>query len=577
MDVPNLTDIALESLDLGAQLGGEVCRFRVWAPKAKQVVLRLNGNDCKMRRRENGYYELETPAKAGDRYFYIVDGQKPVPDPVSRYLPEGVHGPTEILDPDAFAWTDQDWRGVPYQNAVFYELHIGTFTGEGTFAAAIAKLPYLKQLGITMIELMPVAAFPGTRNWGYDGVSPYAVQNSYGGPHELKKLVDAAHAIGLGVTLDVVYNHLGNEGNYLGMFGPYFTDRYKTPWGMAVNYDGPDSAEVRRYFIENALFWVREYHMDGLRLDAVHAIFDSSKPHILQEFATRVHELGRQLGREVAMVAESDANDAALVRPPEHGGFGYDGVWSDDFHHAVHAVLTQEHDGYYQDYGKPEQIVKALNEGFVFQGEHFKYWDKPRGTDCRDVPCFAHVFCLQNHDQVGNRPKGDRLNAVISRGAYKAAAALLLLAPETPLLFMGQEYNEKHPFQFFTDHGDPGLQKAIVEGRRAEFKKFAWQEVPDPQEPETFVRSKLSWQLDEDVLEWYRKLIELREKFVLGAKRTCKAELRGGVIVMEIPRENPRLRVSVNFTGHVIVDDSWKSELVSQEDGSMVVVETFTT
>ena len=574
MDVPNLSEISLETLDLGAQLVGEVCRFRVWAPKAKQVLVRLNGRDREMRRGENGYFELEAPAKAGDRYFYIVDGQKPVPDPVSRFLPEGVHRATEIIDPEAFAWTDQDWRGVPYQNAVFYELHIGTFTGEGTFAAAIAKLPYLKQLGITMIELMPVAAFPGARNWGYDGVSPYAVQNSYGGPHELKKLVDAAHAIGLGVTLDVVYNHLGNEGNYLGMFGPYFTDRYKTPWGMAVNYDGPDSAEVRRYFIENALFWVREYHMDGLRLDAVHAIFDSSKPHILQEFATRVHELGRQLGREVAMVAESDANDAALVRLPEHGGFGYDGAWSDDFHHAVHAVLTQEHDGYYQDYGKPQQIVKALNEGFVFQGEHFKYWDKPRGTDCRDVPCFAHVFCLQNHDQVGNRPKGDRLNAVISRGAYKAAAALLLLAPETPLLFMGQEYNEKHPFQFFTDHGDPELQKAIVEGRRAEFKKFAWQEVPAPQEPETFVRSKLSWQLDEDVLEWYRKLMELRQKYVVGTKRTCKAQLRGGVIVMEIPRENPRLRVSVNFTGHVIVDDSWKSELVSQEDGSMVVVET---
>jgi len=574
MDVPNLTDIKLETLDLGAQLEGDVCRFRVWAPKAKQIALRVGNRDRAMRPADWGYFELEIPVRAGDRYFYVVDGQKPVPDPVSRFLPDGVHGPTEIVDPDAFQWTDQNWDGVPYQKAIFYELHVGTFTQEGTFAAAIAKLPYLKRLGVTMIELMPVAAFPGTRNWGYDGASPFAVQNSYGGPNELKKFVDSAHAIGLGVTLDVVYNHLGNEGNYLGMFGPYFTDRYKTPWGSAVNYDGPDATEVRRYFLENALFWVREYHMDGLRLDAVHAIFDSSKPHILQEFAARVHELGKQLGRDVSMVAESDANDAALVRPPERGGFGYDGVWSDDFHHAVHAVLTREHDGYYQDYGKPEQIVKALKEGFVFQGDHFKYWDKPRGTHCRDIPCFAHVFCLQNHDQVGNRPKGDRLNALVSRGAHKAAAALLLLAPETPLLFMGQEYSEKHPFQFFTDHGDPALQKAVVEGRRAEFKKFAWQEVPDPQDPQTFLRSKLSWELDGDVLDWYRKLLELRKKFVIGSERTCRAELRDGAIVMEIPRENPVLRVSVNFAGEVIADESWKLELVSKEDGSMVVVET---
>ena len=574
MEVPNLTDITLETLDLGAQLAGEICRFRVWAPKAKQVVLRLNGSDREMLAAAGGYFEQEIPAQAGDRYFYIIDSQKPVPDPVSRSLPEGVHGPTEIVDPESFHWTDQKWRGIPYQQAIFYELHVGTFTPEGTFAAAIAKLPYLKRLGITMIELMPVAAFPGASNWGYDGASPFAVQNSYGGPNELKKLVDSAHAIGLGVTLDVVYNHLGNEGNYLGMFGRYFTDRYQTPWGSAVNYDGQDAAQVRRYFIENALFWVREYHIDGLRLDAVHAIFDGSKPHILQEFATRLHELGKQLGREVAIVAESDANDAMLVRPSASGGFGYDGVWSDDFHHAMHAVLTREHDGYYQDYGKPEQIVKALREGFVFQGEQFRYWDKPRGTTCGDIPRFAHVFCLQNHDQVGNRPRGDRLNTLISRGAHKAATALLLLAPETPLLFMGQEYGEKHPFQFFTDFGDPVLQKAVMEGRRSEFKKFDWKEVPDPQDPQTFLRSKLSWELDEDVLEWYRMVLELRKKYVVGSERTCKAELRDGVMVMEIPRENPRLRVSVHFSGEVAADKEWKAELVSKEDGAMVVVET---
>jgi len=574
MDVPNLTDITLEALDLGAQLRGEKCAFRVWAPKAKQVVLRLNGQDHAMRRSGEGYFATEERASSGDRYFYIVDGQKPVPDPVSRLLPEGVHGATEIVDPERFHWTDQHWSGISYPEAVFYELHIGTFTAEGTFEAAIAKLPYLKRLGVSMIEIMPVCAFPGTRNWGYDGVSPYSVQASYGGPNGLKKLVDAAHAIGLGVALDVVYNHLGNEGNYLGMFGPYFTDRYKTPWGSAVNFDGPDAAEVRRFFIENALFWIREYHMDGLRLDAVHAIFDNSNPHILQEIASNVHALGKQLGREVCIVAESDQNDATLVRPPERGGFGYDGVWSDDFHHAMHAALTHERDGYYQDYGTTEQILKALNEGFIFQGEHFQYWDKPRGTGCGDVSRSAHVFCLQNHDQVGNRPRGDRLATLISRGAYKGAAAILLLAPETPLLFMGEEYGEKNPFQFFSDFGDAALQKAVVEGRRNEFKKFAaWGEPPDPQDAQTFARSKLSWQLDQEVLEWHWKLLELRKEYVVGQERTCKAEVRDGAIVIELPAENPVLRVSVNFSGKVVADNAWKLELVSDEDGAMVVVE----
>ena len=573
--MPNSTELSLETLDLGAQLRGETCRFRVWAPKAKQMTLRLGERDIRMRPADGGYFECEEAAKAGDLYSYIVDQQKPVPDPVSRLLPQGVHGATAIVDPEQFPWTDQNWRGVPYREAIFYELHVGTFTEEGTFAAAIAKLPYLKRLGITMIELMPVCSFPGTRNWGYDGVSPYSVQSSYGGPQGLKKLVDAAHAIGLGVTLDVVYNHLGNEGNYLGMFGPYFTDRYQTPWGAAVNFDGEGASEVRRYFIENALFWIREYHMDGLRLDAVHAIFDNSQPNILQEMSSRVHEIGKELGREVVIIAESDANDSALVRPPERGGYGYDGVWSDDFHHAVHAVLTRERDGYYQDYGQPEQILKALQEGFIFQGDHFQYWDKPRGTKCDDIPRQAHVFCLQNHDQVGNRPRGDRLNSWIPRGAHKAAAALLLLAPETPLLFMGEEYGEKHPFQFFTDFGDPALKKAVAEGRRNEFKKFAVSgEVPDPQDPETFWRSKLSWQLDESLMEWYWKLLALRKKYLVGEERTCRAELRKGAIVMEVPRELPVLRVSVNFSGAVAASDGWQLELLSNEDGSMVMVES---
>lgn len=536
-------------------LPGTSSEFRVWAPNAHEVKLRLvnsGRDDIPMRRQDDSYVVTSATAR-GTRYSYIVDENAPVPDPISRLLPEGVHGPTEIIAPDAFPWTDQGWSGFDLRNYIIYELHVGTFTPEGTFDGVVEKLYYLRQLGITVIELMPVAAFPGRHNWGYDGVSLYAVQASYGGPEGLKRLVNAAHQAGLAMMLDVVYNHLGNEGNYLRQFGPYFTSRHHTPWGDAINFDGPGCEGVRRYFVENALFWIREYHLDGLRLDAVQTIKDDSTPNILSEIRENVESLASELGRKVCIIAETDENDTRYVRSPVQGGLGLNAVWSDDFHHAVHAYLTSEREGYYQDFGRKEQIVRALNDGFVFQGEYFEFWKAERGTPGDGMPLPAHVICIQNHDQVGNRAKGERLTSLIPRGARKMAAALLLLAPHTPLLFMGQEYDESAPFQFFTDYGDPGLQKAVREGRRKEFKEFSWDEVPDPQDPATFERSRLSWNLEDehaDMLAYYRQLIRLRREFVIPAERTCRAELRmDGAIMVQLPAENPRLVVVAEFPG----------------------------
>lgn len=537
---------------LGAFPEQDCCEFRVWAPAAQRVTLRLlRGNSCQdvaMRRDADGeHFSTSASALPGDRYFYLVGDHKPVPDPVSRLLPEGVHGPTQIVDPQQFAWSDDTWTGLPLKDYIVYELHIGTFTPQGTLDAAIDRLPYLHKLGITVIELMPVAAFPGTRNWGYDGVSPYAVQASYGGPDALRRFVDAAHALGFAVILDVVYNHLGNEGNYLRMFGPYFTDQHQTPWGEAINYDQPGCTGVRRYFVQNALYWIREYHLDGLRLDAVQTIKDDSPLNILAEIKEQVADLAAELRRELVVIAETDENDENIVRPLERGGYGIDALWSDDFHHALHAFFTGERSGYYQDFGSPEQIVRALNEGFVFQGEPFNFWEgRPRGTSSRHMPAPAHVICSQNHDQVGNRAQGERLTTLVPRGVRMLAAALLLLSPYTPLIFMGQEYDEANSFQFFTDYGDPALQKAVTEGRRTEFKDFDFSEVPDPQDSATFERSKLNWQLTHGenlMLHWYASLIDLRKKYVTSSSRTCRAELENGLIHLQVPAENPTIQV----------------------------------
>lgn len=570
---------------LGAQVREKQTEFRVWAPFAQRMTLRLmrrdgSREDLAMQAAEGGEFHLVADAVAGDRYFYLVnDDPLQLPDPVSRFLPDCVHGPTEILDPNTFRWTDQSWRGVPYRDYVIYELHIGTFTPEGTFDAAIGKLDYLKQLGVTAIEIMPVAAFPGKRNWGYDGVSMYAVLESYGGPEGLKRLVNAAHQKGIAVVLDVVYNHLGNEGNYLGKFGPYFTDKHQTPWGNAINYDDECCRHVRDYVTENALYWIREYHIDGLRMDAVQTIKDDSPVHLLAELRDRVQQFAGEAGRNVTLVAETDENSPRYVRPRAKGGYGLDGVWSDDFHHAAHALFTGEREGYYQDFGKVEQLVQALNEGFVFQGQTFKFWGKPRGEKAEDMQPEAHVICIQNHDQVGNRARGERLTSLVSSGVRKLLAALLLLAPETPLLWMGQEYDERNPFQFFTDYGDPGLQKAVSEGRRNEFKDFKsfGAEFPDPQDPATFEHSKLNWQHtaeQREMLEWYRQLLCLRRKLYSSQPRSAHTEATGAAgIELRIPALDPEVILRAGWSEETAGETAnWPLVLESQEDDVRVTI-----
>jgi len=527
-------------------------------------------------RRDGEDFVAAAQALPGDRYGYVLDGGHALSDPVSRYLPDGVHGPTEIVDPATFPWGDSSWRGLALRDYVIYELHIGTFTPGGTFDSAVRKLDYLKQIGITIVEVMPVSATPGTRNWGYDGVSPYAVQSNYGGPRAFKRFIDTAHRVGLGVILDVVYNHLGPEGNYLRRFGPYFTSHHQTPWGEAVNYDAEGCGGVRRYVVNNALHWIGEYHLDGLRLDAVQTIKDDSPKHILAELQEQVQALARSQGRSVCVIAETDENDSRYTNSRTCDGYGLDGVWSDDFHHAVHAFFTGERQGYYQDFGEPGQIVRTLREGYVFQGEYFHFWNARRGTPARDVPIPANVICTQNHDQVGNRAQGERLSVLIPRGARKLATALLLLAPHTPLLFMGEEYDEKTPFQFFADFQDPVLKKAVSDGRRSEFKEFDFSEVPDPEDPETFERSKLTWANQPDnqeMLAWYQDLLRLRKQFVTQGERKADADYADGVLTMEVPSVNPKILVQAALqpgTRVLTTPPGWRETLFSDEDGYAV-------
>jgi maltooligosyltrehalose trehalohydrolase len=531
-------------------------------------------------RREGEDFVATAAARAGDRYAYLVDGSQPIPDPLSRLLPKGVHGPTEIVDPSLCSWSDENWRGLPLEEYVIYELHVGTFTPESTFDSAIEKLRYLKDLGITAVEVMPISATPGERNWGYDGVSPYAVQATYGGPAAFRRFVDAAHDLGLAVILDVVYNHLGPEGNYLRVFGPYFTSHHKTPWGDAVNYDDHGCEHVRQYVVDNALYWIREYHLDGLRLDAAQTIRDDSPRHILQEIQENVQLLAANLNRTLVVIAETDENDARHIKPqPE--GYGLSAVWSDDFHHILHALFTGERSGYYQDFGAPEQLVTALRDGYLFQGERFSFWNAPRGSSPEGVPLPANVICIQNHDQVGNRAKGERLTVLTSRGARKLAAALLLVAPHTPLLFMGQEYDEAAPFQFFADFGDPELKKAVSEGRRSEFKDFDFSEVPDPEEPQTFERSKLTWADapgNREMLEWYRRLLQLRKQYVLNHERRANASYANGLLTVELPASNPQLRIEATLEQNAglpqLSDAGWTEVLGNDEDGYQVRVLT---
>jgi maltooligosyltrehalose trehalohydrolase len=468
---------------------------------------------------EAGYWSVTvTDLAPGARYLYRMDHDRERPDPASHFQPEGVHGPSEIVDHAAFHWEDAGWKGLPLQSMVLYELHVGTFTTEGTFDAVIPRLSDLKDLGVNAIELMPVSQFPGTRNWGYDGAYPFAVQTSYGGPDGLKRLVKACHARGLAVVLDVVYNHLGPEGNYLGDFGPYFTDKYRTPWGQAVNFDDAYSDEVRGYFTANSLHWIRQYHFDCLRVDAIHGIFDMGARHVLRELGEAVHLESGALGRSVYVIPESDLNDVRVINPVELGGHGLDAQWNDDFHHCVHTLLTGEGRGYYEDFGKTEQFVKAITEGFVYSGEHSVFRKRRHGSSSRGRPAHQFVVFCQNHDQVGNRMLGERISRLATFEALKLAAGAVILSPGIPLLFMGEEYGEDAPFLYFVSHGDKDLIEAVRKGRREEFRAFSWEGEPsEPQAEETFQRSKLDWgKRAKDrhavLLGFYRTLLKLRRE-----------------------------------------------------------------
>jgi len=494
--------------------------FEVWAPRAGTVDLvvgerrvAMDGPD------ERGWFRIGIGTGADNDYAFSLDRGPPLPDPRSPWQPEGVHGPSRRVDHGAFAWADADWAPPDLAEVVVYELHVGTFSPEGTFDGAIARLDHLVDLGITAVEIMPVAEFPGRRGWGYDGVHLWAPHSAYGGPEGFKRLVDACHARDLAVVLDVVYNHLGPDGNYLPQFAPYFTDRYSTPWGEAVNFDGPDSDDVRAFVVDNACMWVRDYHVDGLRLDAVHAIVDASAVHVVEEVADAVHRLAAGLGRRAWVVAESDLNDPRVVRAPDIGGWGCDAQWSDDFHHALHAVLTGERTGYYADFGSLAQLAKALRQAYVYDGIRSEHRRRRHGRPPTGVAPTRFFGFAQNHDQVGNRATGERSAALMGTGRLKIAAALVLCSPFVPMLFQGEEWAASTPFQYFTDHGDADLGRAVSQGRRREFAAFGWEpdDVPDPQDPETFRRSRLDW--DEvghsphaEVLAWHRRLIRLRRE-----------------------------------------------------------------
>lgn len=493
----------------------------MWAPNAHSLAVTImgrGGEPIPLSQEPSGYWKgTVQDISPGTRYQYLFNHTIERPDPASRSQPDGVHGSSEIIDPHAFSWTDRSWRGLPLEQYIMYELHTGTFTQEGTFDAMISRLPYLRDdVGITAIELMPVAQCPGTRNWGYDGTYLFAPQHNYGGPDGLKRLVNACHSAGLAVIMDVVYNHLGPEGNYLSEFGPYFTDTYKTPWGSAINYDGPESDAVRHFVISNAVYWIHEYHIDALRLDAIHGIFDFSAKHLLQDIGEAVHAEGQRLNRRVQVIAESDLNDVRIISPLSRGGHGLDGQWSDDFHHALHAVLTKERSGYYEDFGQLKDLVKAMREGVVYTGQYSPHRRRRHGSSFKPCSPEQLVVCAQNHDQIGNRAQGDRLSSLVSVEALKVANATVLLSPYLPLVFMGEEYGETAPFLYFIDHGDPALIEAVRQGRIREFAAFGWTDIPDPYSQETCDRSKIRPCLktnpqQQTHLRWCRALIHLRK------------------------------------------------------------------
>lgn len=492
-------------------------KFGVWAPFAHRVELVTDQNSLPMSREGNGWWRTENNPVHGQEYSFKLDGKGPFPDPRSAWQPRGVDGVSRWLNHERFKWSDEKWQPGPLSSALVYELHVGTFTAEGTFKAVARHLDHLLELGVTHIELMPVAEFSGEHGWGYDGASLFAPHHCYGHPEELKELINICHHRGLAVLLDVVYNHLGPVGNYLPQFGPYFTGHYTTPWGEAVNFDGPHSPEVRRFFIDNAIMWLRDYHFDGLRIDAVHAVLDTSAIHFLEQLAREVKDLESHLGRHLVLIAESDLNDPRIIRSPETGGYGLDAQWNEDFHHALHAVLTREKQGYYADFGSLDHLSRVISKSFAYDGRYSVFRKKIHGRPAADLAGHKFIGCLQNHDQVGNRAAGERTSHLLTTDQLKIGAALVLTSPFIPMLFQGEEWGASTPFLYFTSHSDPELAEAVRQGRRREFSSFDWpqEDIPDPQNQDTFDRSRLNW--DEiilgphrEILDWHKKLIGLR-------------------------------------------------------------------
>lgn len=523
-------------------LGNGCCKFRVWAPEKKKMTLHLIAPENKklaMNPAPAGYFTLQVPEVfPGSRYFFRPDGRKDFPDPASHYQPDGVHGPSEVVDHTTFTWQDQNWKAPPLKELILYELHVGTFTAEGTFEAIIPRLHDLAAMGINALELMPVSQFPGSRNWGYDGVYPYAVQNSYGGPESLKKLVNACHIHGIAVLLDVVYNHLGPEGNYFENYGPYFTDKYSTPWGKALNFDGEWSDEVREYFVNNALFWLENYHFDGLRVDAIHMVYDMGAVPFWELLHGQVKALAEKLGRTFHLIAECDCNSPRVTSLPELGGFGFDAQWLDDFHHALYVLLDSNGRERYYDFGKTAQLAKAYTDGFVHSGEYVAFRKKKHGASSAGVPGNKFIVFNQNHDQVGNRVKGERLSLLVNFERLKLAAAAIMLSPYIPLLFMGEEYAEEASFYYFVSHNDKELIKAVRKGRKKEFAAFGFKNgPPDPQAENTFNACRLQWQKRREghhqvMLLWHQHLITMR-RINPVLQNFCKNDVRVNVLKQE--------------------------------------------
>ncbi|TXK21567.1 malto-oligosyltrehalose trehalohydrolase [Pontibacter qinzhouensis] len=552
--------------------------FTVWAPDAQQVEVIISAPETTsltLQKEAFGYWTGSSDkVLPGARYKYRLNNETERPDPASQFQPDTVHAASEVIDHGKFTWTDENWKGIPLEKFIIYELHVGTFSEEGTFEGIIKKLPELQELGITAIELMPLAQFPGERNWGYDGVYPFAVQNSYGGPEGLKNLVNACHEKGIAVILDVVYNHMGPEGNYLNDYGPYFTKKYNTPWGAALNFDDAHSDHVRNFFLQNALMWLRDFHIDALRLDAVHAILDMGSKHFLQELQEHVSQLGEQLGREFTLIAESDLNDVRLLNPIDKGGYGLAGQWMDDFHHAVHTLVTGEREGYYEDYGDPDQLVKTLQHGFIYNGIYSEHRKKTLGTDASGNPAKQFVVCIQNHDQVGNRMLGERISQLVSFEKLKLVAGLVLLSPYTPMLFMGEEYGEDNPFLYFVSHTDENLVELVRKGRKEEFSAFSWKgEAPDPQALDTFQKSKLQHsyhqqEQQKQLREYYKELIKIRKAAAVFAQpdhSKLQAHFDKATQVLQFTHlsPTPHLHCLVNFSDqpqHVTVPQQAGSE-----------------